>query len=331
MSTPVLICDDSSFARKQMSRALPEGWDIELSFAKNGVEGIAALCEGKGDILFLDLNMPEMDGYQVLQAIRKQDLPTMVIVVSGDVQPEAYKRVMSLGALDFIKKPVDAETIKDILNKYGVVDITAAPPRQATDVAVEIRDGQQEVANVAMGRAGDLLARVLGSFVELSIPSVNALDARELHMAISQIAENEHVSAVCQGFIGSGIAGECLLIFNESSFEDIARLVHFEGDIDDSVELELLMDISSVLIGAYLKGLADQLDVSFSQGHPMVLGRHLRIADLLKNNRGNKQNSLAIETAYRIGDTNINCDLLMVFTGDSVDVLNSRIECLLDL
>ncbi len=36
MSTPILICDDSGFARRQMARSLPDGWDVDISFAENG-------------------------------------------------------------------------------------------------------------------------------------------------------------------------------------------------------------------------------------------------------------------------------------------------------
>ena len=121
MSTPVLICDDSSFARKQMARTLPKDWDIEVSFAANGEEAIAAIRAGAGDILFLDLTMPVMDGYATLEMIRKEDLPTLVIVVSGDVQPGAVERVKKLGALDFIKKPIDAEKTKDVLIRFGIL------------------------------------------------------------------------------------------------------------------------------------------------------------------------------------------------------------------
>ncbi|NRA25570.1 MAG: response regulator [Oleispira sp.] len=109
MAVPVLICDDSSFARKQMKRALPDGWDIDLTFAVNGLEGLDAIRQGKGEVVFLDLTMPEMDGYGVLEAIRKEDLPAMVIVVSGDIQPDAQERVQKLGAMAFIKKPIDKE------------------------------------------------------------------------------------------------------------------------------------------------------------------------------------------------------------------------------
>ncbi len=323
MSIPVLICDDSSFAQKQMARALPRDWDIDISFAADGAEGLAALRAGKGDILFLDLNMPVMDGYEVLEAIRREDINTLVIVVSGDVQSEARERVLGLGALDFVKKPINEEKIGELLDKFGI-RVTPGQIHGNVDIKVDDLDRYQEIANVAMGRAGELLARLLGAFVKLPVPRVNMIEGSDLKMALQSIEASEAVSAVCQGFIGAGIAGEALLTFTESSFTDIATLMRHDGEIDDAVQLELLMDISSILIGACLKGIADQLDINFSQGHPVVLGRHINIAELLERNASRWNRTLAIEIGYRIENRNINCDLMLLFSEDSLDVLHDR-------
>lgn len=121
MATKVLIVDDSSFARKQMARALPDGWEVEISFAENGLQAVESIRQGLGEIVFLDLTMPVMDGYGALEIIKKEDLPAMVIVVSGDIQPEARDRVRKLGALDFIKKPVDKAKATEILTQYGIL------------------------------------------------------------------------------------------------------------------------------------------------------------------------------------------------------------------
>lgn len=329
MTIPVLICDDSSMARKQMARALPQDWDVDVSFAENGVQGVNAVKSGKGEVLFLDLNMPEMDGYQVLEAIRAQDLPTMVIVVSGDIQPEAYQRVMQLGALAFIQKPVSSEQIEEILNRYGIRGESKGNIG-AINVEVDILDAYQEIANVAMGRAGDLLARLLDVFVILPIPNVNMIEVSELRMALNEVADSDTLSAVCQGFIGAGIAGEALLMFNESSFTDIAELMKYEGEIDETAQLELLMDVANILLGACLTGIADQLDISFSQGHPMVIGRHVKVRDLLKYNASRWKRTLAIEIAYSIENRRINCDLLLLFTEDSLPSLNKQLAYALD-
>ncbi len=121
MSIPLLICDDSNMARKQVRRALPEDWDIDVTLATNGEEAMEAIRAGKAEMLFLDLTMPVMDGYQVLEAIQREGHKTMTIVISADIQPEAQARVMKLKALDFIKKPVDKSKLTEVLTKYGLI------------------------------------------------------------------------------------------------------------------------------------------------------------------------------------------------------------------
>ena len=121
MTIPLLICDDSNMARKQVARALPEGWDVDITYAQNGIEGLEKIREGKGEMVFLDLTMPMMDGYGVLDKIKSEGLKAMVIVISGDIQPVARERVLQLGAMDFIKKPVDKEKLAVTLSQFGLI------------------------------------------------------------------------------------------------------------------------------------------------------------------------------------------------------------------
>ncbi|MBU2893996.1 response regulator [Colwellia sp. D2M02] len=381
MTTKLLICDDSNMARKQVARSLPDDWDVDISFANNGVEGIKAIKEGKGDVLLLDLNMPEMDGYQVLETILKEDLPTLTIVISGDIQPEAHERVTALGALDFIQKPVNKEKLTEVLLSYGVFTkptsdteskadkhLSAAPaaaeqlekvvntekpvnttkvieplhvapvpvsneqPPEEVEITMssDMRDCYQEIANVAMGRAGDLLARILNVFVQLPIPNVNFIEVSELRMALKDIESTESTSGICQGFISAGISGEALLILNDSSFKDVASLMNYHYEEDKSTELELLMDLANVLIGSCLKGVSEQLDIQFSQGHPEVLGQHRNISDLIANNAKKWKKTLAIEISYSIENYPIKCDLLLLFTEKSMQTLNNKLAYLIE-
>jgi two-component system chemotaxis response regulator CheY len=121
MPIPLLICDDSAMARKQVKRSLPEGWDVEVTYATNGVEGVEAIRAGQGEMVFLDLTMPELDGYGVLDTVKREGLKAVIIVISADIQPEARDRVMKLGALDFVKKPIDSKKLRDVLEKYGLL------------------------------------------------------------------------------------------------------------------------------------------------------------------------------------------------------------------
>ena len=331
MSIPVLICDDSAMARKQMARTLPKEWDVEITYAANGAEGLDAIRAGKGEVVFLDLNMPVMDGYEVLQTVQQQDLPALIIVVSGDIQIKAHERVKALGALDFIQKPVSADAVSNILQDYGILTLTQKDiADEVPMMKVDLRDACQEIANVAMGRAADLLAKLLDVFVLLPIPNVNVLEVSELTMALKSTEESTTVSALCQGFIGAGIAGEALLLFHDSSFKDMAKLMGLANPEDQNTEIEVLIDTGNVLIGAFLSGISEQLDMKFSQNHPIVLGRQCTVNELIHDNSEKWHRTLAMEINYRIEDHNIQCDLLLLFTEDSIPTLSYKLGYLLD-
>lgn len=121
MPVSVLVVDDSPIARKMLIKALPPDWDIAITQAANGVEALAAYRAGRVDVMFLDLTMPDMDGYQVLETLRKEDLNCLVIVVSADIQEKAQERVLAMGAIAFIRKPITAEGLRDVLKQYGIV------------------------------------------------------------------------------------------------------------------------------------------------------------------------------------------------------------------
>jgi chemotaxis protein CheY-P-specific phosphatase CheC len=324
----VLICDDSLVARKQVAKCLPQDWDVAVHFAKHGEEALVALAEGKGQVLLLDLNMPVMDGYQTLKGIKEQQLLTKTIVVSGDIQPEAKERVMALGAIDFIQKPVSSTDLAAVLRKHNILALAEEAPSEGLDDA--LRDCYQEVTNVAMGQAGDHLARIMNVFVKLPIPNVNLIEVSELHMMLSDIEMHEETSGVCQGFLGDGISGEALCILSDSSFGDVAKILDIKEAVDDELQLEMLMDVASILIGSCLSGFAKQLDMQFRQGQPVVLGQHQSVEDLIKLNKNNWRKTLAIELSYGLEGYNVQCDLVLLFTEDSLETLNSKLAHLLE-
>ncbi|MEX6503785.1 response regulator [Pseudomonas zhanjiangensis] len=327
----LLVCDDSNMARKQLLRALPTDWPVSVEQASDGREAMEVLRRGPVDVMLLDLTMPEMDGYQVLTALRAEGLACKVIVVSGDVQEQARERVMALGALAFLQKPVEPALLKQTLGNLSLLASAGgselAQARQL-DASISFFDAFREVVNVAMGRAAALLARVLGVFVQLPVPNVNLFEVGELHMALADAQRGNGLTAVCQGFIGDGIAGEALLIFHDSEVDDMARLMH--GFSADYAPMEMLLDLSAVLIGACLAGIAEQVDVHFSQSHPTVLGQHASIDELTRLNQPRWKRTLAVEISYSIEGHHIHFDLLLLFTEDSVELLTHKLDYLMN-
>ena len=133
-----------------------------------------------------------------------------------------------------------------------------------------------------------------------------------------------------EGFLGPGIRGEALCILSDSSFEDVAKILDVQGQVDDRIQLELLMDAASILIGTCLSGLAEQLDVNFSQGHPVVLGQHRNITEIIAANQLTWRRTLAIELSYGLEGYNVRCDLILLFTEDSMVTMNNKLAHLLE-
>ncbi len=101
-------------------RALPESWDVNVTQACNGVEALDALKNGSGEVMFLDLSMPILDGCGVLESVRAENIQTRVIVLSADIQPKAEERVKALGSLAFVKKPFSKESLAEVLANCGI-------------------------------------------------------------------------------------------------------------------------------------------------------------------------------------------------------------------
>ena len=99
----ILIIEDAALLRKMVQKILkPEGYTILE--ADNGLKGLEMIREHKPDCIVLDLLMPEMEGRQVLKAMREQGLQIPTIVVTADIQESTRQECLELGALTVVYK-----------------------------------------------------------------------------------------------------------------------------------------------------------------------------------------------------------------------------------
>jgi class 3 adenylate cyclase len=104
----ILVVDDNRVNRLLLGRAL-EQLGHTVTFAENGREGLEALRQRRVDLVLLDIEMPEMDGYQVLEALaadpRLRDVP--VVMMSSVEEVDSVARCIEMGAEDYLFKPVN--------------------------------------------------------------------------------------------------------------------------------------------------------------------------------------------------------------------------------
>lgn len=106
--TKILIIEDEEPIRRVLVRILiDENKNFQITEAKNGKEGISYLKKEKFDLVLCDIKMPKMDGIEVLQETKTNNINIPFIILTGHGNLETAVDAMKLGAYDFISKPPD--------------------------------------------------------------------------------------------------------------------------------------------------------------------------------------------------------------------------------
>ena len=128
-STKILVVDDVAENRDLLARRLSRLGCKHIDQASNGVEALAAIGSAAYDLVLLDIMMPELDGFGVLEALRADgrinDLPVIVISALHEIEPVV--RCVELGAADFILKPFNPTLLRarviTTLEKKALTDL----------------------------------------------------------------------------------------------------------------------------------------------------------------------------------------------------------------
>jgi len=115
----LLIVDDSrddlELLRESLSDAGIE--DLDIIVATDGDEGLLAIQQYKPDLVLLDLNMPRMHGFRVLEEVRRLQLVTKIVVCSTSNNDDDYIGSIERGARAYLSKPSDYNALVDMIKK----------------------------------------------------------------------------------------------------------------------------------------------------------------------------------------------------------------------
>jgi two-component system nitrate/nitrite response regulator NarL len=169
----VVVADDHPLFREAIVRAVRERPEFELvGQAANGREALELIREQAPDVAVLDVKMPEIDGLKVLNAVRRDELPTRVVLLSAFLDGATAFDAVAGGAAAFLSKDAD---------RRKITDTVAAVSRGATILGEEIQAGladeirartptdrptlsareQEILGHIAEGRSAPEIARLL--------------------------------------------------------------------------------------------------------------------------------------------------------------------------
>jgi two-component system response regulator AtoC len=110
----ILIVDDEPFICENLQRILQEE-QYDTVVALEGERALSILENELIDLVFLDLNLPDLPGLEVLKRIKEEDPDLLVIIITGFASVESAVEALKMGAYDYIKKPFKADVIKLIV------------------------------------------------------------------------------------------------------------------------------------------------------------------------------------------------------------------------
>ncbi len=112
----ILIVDDEENIRKYLGNSLSQD-GFEVYSAQYGKEGLNHLIQKHIDLVLLDLNLPDLNGLEVLKEIKKMDAQTNVIIITAYGDISSAVEAIKLGAFDYLPKPFDYNEIKIVIQK----------------------------------------------------------------------------------------------------------------------------------------------------------------------------------------------------------------------
>ncbi len=122
MSKSLLIVDDSATMRKIIMRSIRmSGLEFDTTEeAGNGVEALEKLNASPVDIILCDVNMPEMDGTELVKKVREMDSckDTKIVMVSTESSQEFIDNLLAEGANDYITKPFTPDKFREKLSPF---------------------------------------------------------------------------------------------------------------------------------------------------------------------------------------------------------------------
>lgn len=242
----ILIVDDSLSVRKSFEASLePYGFEVEQ--ADNGAAALAKLRRAPFDLVFLDLNMPVLDGPGMLRIIRHSGIPVKVVLVTSGAPTAIVAATVKMGAFDYVQKPFSPERVREVVAKGLDLDLSRFPPHRPSLLvqhpAAAVREALAKLLPQHVTVDGDAaLARCL-EMAEKTHYRLVLLDAQVLDGEVETAAE----------LVRARLPEAALLEVRPGALPKARCLAH--GELDGTLAPELDEAAAEFLYGSYLRPL----------------------------------------------------------------------------
>jgi two-component system, LytTR family, response regulator len=209
----VLIVDDEPIARRGIRKQLEYASDIEIvGECANGREAVRAIREQSPGLVFLDVQMPEMDGFSVLQSLKMERMPAVIFVTAYD---RYALRAFEVNAVDYLLKPFDAERFQTALHRARI-------QIQNNDFATRLL-GLLETITTRQNCVDRLVIKSSGRIFFLSVEEIDWIEAADNYVRL-HVNRDSHLLRETVNGLESKLDPEKFLRIRRSVIVNISRI-----------------------------------------------------------------------------------------------------------
>jgi two-component system LytT family response regulator len=171
----VLIVDDEPLARKFIRRLLKDDQEVAIvAECRNGYEAITKITQGFVDLVFLDVQMPEMDGFGVLETLGDIPLPQIVFTTAYD---QYAIRAFEVHALDYLLKPFDQARFRQVMDHAKSQLPAAIRKNQRTQISTLLDNQSSPYLN-------RLIVKTSGRIIFLKTEEIRWIEAADKYVQL---------------------------------------------------------------------------------------------------------------------------------------------------
>jgi len=227
----ILVAEDTAFNQKFIAR-LFERWQLHAVMVENGREALEKLAEQTFDLILMDVQMPEMDGFEATRLIRekeaKQDLPHLPIVaMTAYAMKGDRERCLESGMDGYVSKPIAAELLKAEIIKFATLTASNAELAAPAEPATENRSFKRDKLLRAFDDDMEFLREAVGMFLEDYPPMIAAI---ENSLTVQDHEELGRTAHGLKGMLGNFQADEA--VGHAFALEAMGKTKSFDGGND---------------------------------------------------------------------------------------------------
>ena len=216
MKTRLLIVDDEPLARQRLRDLLSDEPDVELvGEAGDGREAVAMIRKLKPDVVVLDIQMPEMDGFDVVRALGPKQLPAIIFATAFD---RFAVKAFEVHAVDYLLKPFDGDRLNEALRR--------ARERQKRESAAGVDSQIAALLAWLKPRAespGRLLIKADGKVVVVAIAEIDWIESADNYVVLHVGREN-HIQRETLSAMEAKLPSDRFIRISRSVLVNISRI-----------------------------------------------------------------------------------------------------------